>query len=214
MYAGSVLQAAGTSGSSGTEGFTSTTNMITSFDSGEHIAAFLSNPFPNGFNLPLGGKNGPYSGNLTNIGGGVSESFFSDNANPMIQQWNGSSAARNRAAAFCLEAGYIGGTQHHLIDGENQFYNQIPDQYQSLGHRPERTGGEPVQRRDPRADLNLLQPEDGDTQPPARALSAVHRHQRLSASRAAMRTTTRSSPRCRSASRMAFSSWPATPAAS
>ena len=132
MYAGSVLQAAGTSGSSGTEGFTSTTNMITTFDSGEHIAALLSNPFPNGYNLPLGGQNGPYSGNLTNIGGGVSESFFSDNSNPMIQQWNGS-LQRELRGGILLEAGYIGGTQHHLIDGENQLYDQIPDQYQSLG---------------------------------------------------------------------------------
>lgn len=131
MWAGSVLQAAGTSGSSGTEGFTSTTGMITTFDSGETIAAYLRNPFPNGFNLPLGAANGPFSGNLTNIGGGVGESFFSDNANPMIQQWNGT-LQREVKGGLLLEAGYIGGTQHHLIDGENQLYNQIPDQYITL----------------------------------------------------------------------------------
>jgi hypothetical protein len=132
MYAGSVLQAAGTSGSSGTEGFTSTTNMIGTFDSGETIAAYLRNPFPNGFNLPLGSASGPYSGAMTDIGNGVGESFFSDNANPMIQQWNGS-LQREVKGGLLLEAGYIGGTQHHLIDGENQLYDQIPDSYQSLG---------------------------------------------------------------------------------
>ncbi len=132
MYAGSVLQAAGTSGSSGTEGFTSQTNMITSFNSGETIAAFLNNPFPNGFNLPLGAATGPYSGNLTDIGAGVGESFFSDNANPMVQQWNGT-LQREVRGGLLLEGGYIGSAQHHLIDGENQLYNQIPDQYQSMG---------------------------------------------------------------------------------
>jgi hypothetical protein len=59
MYAGSILQAAGTSGSSGTEGFQSTTNMIPSFNSGETLSATLSNPFPNGFNLPLGPRRDP-----------------------------------------------------------------------------------------------------------------------------------------------------------
>jgi hypothetical protein len=50
----------------------------------------------------------------------------------MIQQWNGS-LQREIRGGILLEAGYIGGTQHHLIDGENQLYDQIPDQYQSLG---------------------------------------------------------------------------------
>jgi hypothetical protein len=132
MYAGSVLQAAGTSGSSGTEGFQSSTNMTASFDSGEHLAATFSNPFPNGYNLPLGSAAGPTSGALTNIGLGVSESFFSDNANPMIQQWNGS-LQRETRGGILLEAGYIGSKGNHLIDGENILYDAIPQQYQSLG---------------------------------------------------------------------------------
>jgi Carboxypeptidase regulatory-like domain/TonB dependent receptor len=132
MYAGSVLQAAGTSGSSGTEGFQSTTNMIPSFDNGEHLVATLSNPFPNGFNLPLGGATGPTSGALTDIGLGVSESFFSDNANPMIQQWNGS-LQHEFSDGILVEGGYIGSKGNHLIDGENILYNAIPAQYQSLG---------------------------------------------------------------------------------
>jgi hypothetical protein len=132
MYAGSVLQAAGTSGSSGTEGFQSTTNMIPTFNSGETFAATLSNPFPTGFNLPLGAVAGPTSGALTDIGLGVSESFFADNANPMIQQWN-FSLQREVGFGVLLEAGYIGSKGNHLVDGENVLYDAIPPQYQSLG---------------------------------------------------------------------------------
>src|SRR5437764_1987762 len=46
LYSGSVLQAAGTSGSSGTEGFQTTSNMVVSTDGFKTIAATLSNPFP------------------------------------------------------------------------------------------------------------------------------------------------------------------------
>jgi hypothetical protein len=132
MYAGSVLQAAGTSGSSGTEGFTSTTNMSPSFDSNETVNAYFRNPFPQGFNLPLGQKTGPASGVLTDIGNGVGESFFSDNANPMIQQWSGT-LQREIKGNILLESGYLGSRQHHLIDGENMQYNQVPDPYITLG---------------------------------------------------------------------------------
>jgi hypothetical protein len=132
MYAGSVLQAAGTSGSSGTEGFQSTTNMIPSFNSGETLSATLSNPFPNGFNLPLGAASGPTSGALTDNGLGVSESFFSSNQNPVIQQWNGT-LQREVKGGLLLEAGYIGSSGHHLIDGDNVYYDAVPPQYQSLG---------------------------------------------------------------------------------
>ncbi len=132
MYAGSVLQAAGTSGSSGTEGFQSTTNMIPSFNSGETLAATLSNPFPTGFNLPLGAATGPTSGALTDIGLGVGESFFADNSNPVIQQWN-ATLQRELRGGILIEAGYIGSKGNHLIDGENNYYDAIPPQYQSLG---------------------------------------------------------------------------------
>jgi predicted small secreted protein len=132
MYAGSVLQAAGTSGSSGTEGFTSTTNMTTTFDSSETVAAYFKNPFPSGFNLPLGATNGPASGAFTDIGLGVGESFFSDNQNAMIQQWNGT-LQREVRGGLLLETGYMGSTQHHLVDGENMQYNQVPDKYITMG---------------------------------------------------------------------------------
>src|SRR5260370_7502675 len=87
MYGPSVVQAAGTSGSSGTEGFQSSTGMIVSTDN-TNILANLSNPFPNGFNLPLGSKEGPTSGASTNLGLGIGETFFIDPPHPPIQQSN------------------------------------------------------------------------------------------------------------------------------
>jgi hypothetical protein len=132
MYGGSMLQAAGTSGSAGTEGFTSTTNQTLSFDNNVTAAALFANPFPNGFALPLGSKAGPYSGSLTNIGLGIGESFFSDNANPAIQQWN-ASLQHEFPGGILMEAGYMGSKGNHLIDGENVQYDQAPDQYIGMG---------------------------------------------------------------------------------
>lgn len=134
LYSGSVLQAAGTSGSSGTEGFQTTTNMIVSNDGFKTIAATFSNPFPNGYNLPGGRANSATTGNNTDLGLGVSDSFFNDNSNPIIQEWSGN-LQREIKGGFVLEAGYIGSKGNHLIDGEGSgaTYNQLPASYLSLG---------------------------------------------------------------------------------
>jgi hypothetical protein len=135
MYAGSVLQAAGTSGSSGTEGFQSSTNEIISNDGGRTFASSLSNPFPSGFNFPLGAAVGPTSGPSTNLGLGVGESIFNDWQNPIIQQWNGT-LQRQVRGGFLLEAGYLGSKGQHLIDGESSMaMNQLTASYFSLGNQ-------------------------------------------------------------------------------
>ena len=124
MYSPSILQASGTSGSSGTEGFRGSTGMIVSTDN-TNILADLSNPFPNGFNLPLGAAEGPFSGSRTNLGLGIGESFFNDYVNPVIQQWN-ATLQRELPGGWLVEAGYLGSKGQHLPDGEgtNQ-YNQL-----------------------------------------------------------------------------------------
>lgn len=124
MYSPSVLQASGTSGSSGTEGFRGSTNMIVSTDN-TNILANLSNPFPNGFNLPLGAAEGPFSGSRTNLGLGIGESFFADYVNPVVQQWN-ATLQRELPGGWMVELGYLGSKGQHLPDGEgtNQ-YNQL-----------------------------------------------------------------------------------------
>ncbi len=135
MYSGSVLQAAGTSGSSGTEGFQSSTNMILSNDGGRTFVASLSNPYPNGFNLPRGAVAGPISGPSTNLGLGVGESIFNDWQNPLIQQWN-ATIQREFRGGFLVETAYLGSKGNHLVDGESSMaMNQLPASFFALGNQ-------------------------------------------------------------------------------
>src|SRR5437867_1548983 len=133
MYSGSALQAAGASGTAGTDGFSSSTNFITSLDSRTPIN-FLSNPYPDGFNLPLGAADGPISGPNTNLGLGISGNNFIDYRNPVIQQWN-FNLQRELGGSLVLEAGYLASKGNHLIDGEGSItYNQLPAPYFALGN--------------------------------------------------------------------------------
>lgn len=131
LYSPSVLQASGTSGSSGTQGFTASTGINTSFDGGVTPAAKLNNPFPSGFNRPLGAAGGPE----TQIGLGIGDSFFNDYVNPIIQEWN-STLQRELGKGFVVELGYLANKGNHLIDGEsNMSYNQLPASYFALGNQ-------------------------------------------------------------------------------
>lgn len=134
LYSGSMMQAAGSSGSAGMEGYRGSTPFISSLDSGRTPATFLSNPFPNGFNLPLGAIEGTNSGESTNLGLGVGESFFIDSINPVVQQWN-FTVQRELPSSIVVEAGYIGSKGNHLIDGEGSItYNQLPSSFFALGN--------------------------------------------------------------------------------
>src|SRR5207302_6319896 len=131
LYSPSVLQASGTSGSSGTQGFTNTTSSSTSFDGGVTPNAFLKNPFPQGFNRPLGVAGGPE----TQIGLGIGDSYFNDYVNPIIQEWS-ATLQRDFGAGFIVEAGYLANTGQHLIDGQSSMaYNQLPASYFALGNQ-------------------------------------------------------------------------------
>ncbi|MEO7142141.1 MAG: TonB-dependent receptor [Bryobacteraceae bacterium] len=137
MYSGSVLQAAGTSGSSGTEGFQSSTGFNATFDNGATFASQFpfDNPFPTGYNRPQGNKPGPFSGTLTDVGNGIGDSYFSDYVNPVIQQWNGT--LQQEFVGWIFEAGYLGSKGNHLIDGESNLitYNQLPASFFALGNQ-------------------------------------------------------------------------------
>lgn len=134
MYAGSMMQAAGSSGSAGMEGYRGSTGMLTTLDGGRTVNAYLRNPYPNGFNLPLGSPDGPNSGASTNIGLGVGESFFNDSRNPVIQQWN-FNVQRELPGNMVVEAGYLASKGNHLVDGEGSMtYNQLPASFGDLGN--------------------------------------------------------------------------------
>ena len=133
LYAPSMLQAAGTSGSSGTEGFTGGTALNTSFDNGSTFSASLANPFPTGFIKPRGSANGPISGTLTDIGGSIGDSFFIDYRNPVVQQWN-LNIQQQVKGNWIIQAGYLGSKGQHLPDGESSMtYNQLPTSYLQYG---------------------------------------------------------------------------------
>ncbi|MBI3209495.1 MAG: TonB-dependent receptor [Candidatus Solibacter usitatus] len=131
FYSPSVLQASGTSGSSGTQGFTSSTGVNASFDGGVTPASWLKDPFPQGFNKPLGVAGGA----ATQLGLGIGDSFFNDYVNPIVQEWNGT-LQRSLKGGFVVEAGYLANKGNHLIDGESSMaYNQLPASYFALGNQ-------------------------------------------------------------------------------
>ena len=53
-YAPSAIQAAGTSGTAGMEGFQTNSNVTYTYDTMKTVYATLSNPYPAGFNMPTG----------------------------------------------------------------------------------------------------------------------------------------------------------------
>ena len=129
-YSGSAITAAGTSGSSGVIGFENNTPFAVTNDNYATILTTWSNPYPAGYNLPLGAAGGPG----TNIGLGIGSGIFIDNQNPMIQQWN-ANLQREVKGGWVFEAGYLASTGHHLIDGEGGInLNQLPASAFALGN--------------------------------------------------------------------------------
>lgn len=128
-YAPSALQAAGTSGAPGEEGFSSSTQVLSSSDSQRTILAYLSNPFPNGYNLPKGSAGGA----LTDVGLGIGESFFDSYRNPYSLEWN-FNIQHELPGDMTIEVGYLGNHGLFLVDGDpGQPYAQLDPSYLSLG---------------------------------------------------------------------------------
>lgn len=132
VYAPSALQAAGTSGSPGIEGFSSQTQFTSSFDN-QHTApsaATFDNPAPQGFNLPQGTSGGAG----TDLGTGISDSYFGSVRNPYAEQWN-LNVQYALPAQTTVEAGYLGNHGLFLIDGDPDYnYDQLPTADLALGN--------------------------------------------------------------------------------
>jgi hypothetical protein len=130
-YAPSALQAAGTTGAPGVQGFGSSTQVQSSFDNQHTVNAYLTNPFPGGYNLPLGAAGGP----ATDLGLGIGESFFDSYRNPYSIEWN-VNIQRQLPGQMTLEVGYIANRGVFLVDGElGQPYSQVSPSYLSLGNQ-------------------------------------------------------------------------------
>ena len=132
VFAPSVTQPAGSDGAAGTEGFSSTTNANFSLDSEKTIYTTLDNPFPTGYNLPLGAGNGPG----TDIGNGISPSFL-DNRNtrtPYSEQAN-VTIQRSLPGNTVVEIGYLYNQGQFLVVGDPGVpLDQVNPSYLSLGN--------------------------------------------------------------------------------
>jgi hypothetical protein len=136
VYAPSALQAAGTDGSPGIEGFSTNTSFNSSFTSQQTApdtctnCSTLSNPAPTGFNLPKGVAGGA----ATDIGTGISDSFFGSYRNPYSEQWN-LNIQYSLPYQTTVELGYLGNHGLFLINGDPGVpYGQLPTSDLALGN--------------------------------------------------------------------------------
>ncbi len=128
-YGPSVMQAAGTTGTAGMEGFRSSTSGIYTLDRGQTIYTTLDDPFPDGFYYPPGRSLGP----MTDIGFGIGGSFFNDYRNALIQQWN-FNIQRQLPGNMVFEISYLGNRGIYLPDGDGgRSFNQLPASFMQLG---------------------------------------------------------------------------------
>lgn len=128
-YLPSLMQAAGTTGTSGMQGFRTRTDSNISFDNGRTINLTLDDPFGDGFNLPTGGALGAF----TDLGFGISDSFFNNAVSGMSQQWN-LNVQRELPGDISVEVGYMGNRGSWLPDGDGgRSFNQLPTELLSLG---------------------------------------------------------------------------------
>ncbi len=138
VFQPSALQAAGTSGAAGTEGFSAQTNFNPSFNNQQSApVADLSNPFPSGYQTapalnPACVASTTCVANI-DVGNGISQSFFSSSRTPYTQQWN-LSVQYQLPSNFVVEAAYLGNKGTFLINGDpGQPFDQLPTSYLSMG---------------------------------------------------------------------------------
>ncbi len=147
VYDPSALEASGTTGAQGMQGFTANTSMLPTANNQQTVLAYLSNPFPTGYFLPPGTA----GGKLTNVGQGIGESFFDSYRNPYSIQWN-FNIQQELPGDMTLEVGYLGNRGLFLVNGDpgvpysqlnpsymalgNQLYNQVPNPFYGLINTP------------------------------------------------------------------------------
>jgi hypothetical protein len=107
-------------------GFAATTSMVTSLDGGRTPVGALSNPFPNGFNLPKGASNGL----LSSLGQSFSTLLYDEKETGYSQQWS-LDIQRELTADLMLDVAYSGSKGTQL--GMPLPINVLPTQLLSLG---------------------------------------------------------------------------------
>lgn len=138
VFQPSALQAAGTSGAAGIEGFNAQTNFSPSFNNQDSApVATLSNPYPSGYQTPPA-LQATCAASVTclasiDIGNGISQSFFSSYRNPYTEQYN-LAVQYQLPLNIKSEVAYLGNRGLFLIDGDPGIpFDQLPPSYGSLG---------------------------------------------------------------------------------
>jgi hypothetical protein len=131
IFQPSALQAASTTGSAGTDGFTSGTNFNFTFNNQQTVATTIDNPAPSGYNLPQGVAGGP----LTYSGLPISDTFFGSYRNPYSIEGN-LTIQRALPGQAVVEAAYLYNRGNFLINGDPGVpYGQVNPSYLSLGSK-------------------------------------------------------------------------------
>lgn len=139
VFQPSAMQAAGTSGGSGMQGFSTQTNFATTYDNEQSApVADLSNPFPS-YNSPQA-KQATCLASASCVqgidtGSTISESYFDSYRNPYSIQWN-FNAQYALPGNLKIEVGYMGNRGLFLVDGDpGRSYDQLPTSYLSQGSK-------------------------------------------------------------------------------
>lgn len=131
VFQPSELQAAGTTGGAGTDGFTSQTNFNFTLNNQQTVNTTFDNPAPTGYNLPQGVAGGPG----TFLGLGISDTFFDTYRNPYSIEAN-LNVQRELPLGAVIEVGYIYNAGHFLINGDPGVpFSQVDPSYLSLGNK-------------------------------------------------------------------------------
>jgi hypothetical protein len=136
FYAPTLRGAGATVGSTG---FGATTNYAGSPD-GLTPAFYLSNPFPNGLNLPAGSSQGV----LTGIGSSFESPMTGDNIVPYTESWN-LDVQRQLPGSVLLDVAYVGSHGVHLnMGGEATInINQLTPDVIALGSKLQQSVANP-----------------------------------------------------------------------
>ncbi len=140
VFQPSAVQAAGTSGSPGIEGFNAQTNFSPTFNNQQSApVATLSNPYPSGYQAPPA-LNPTCHASLAclasiDIGNGISQSYFDSVRTPYTEQWN-LAVQYQLPLHLKSEVAYLGNRGLFLIDGDpGRPQDQLPLSDAALGSK-------------------------------------------------------------------------------